>query len=388
MPEMSISHDYIVNLLKKMISIRSALPHEDPLAAFIADEIRTYGVEPIWHEIAPGRSNVYAFLDFGSGGKSLAFSGHSDTVPAASGWEHDPLSPIIAENRMYGLGAINMKAGLACMMAAFKALAETRKKSNFKGRLGMVVTVDQEGLSAGARAFLKTEYAGCDAMLHAEHFYGDSEKSYLPLAVTGKVLYKLVIKGKAAHAFRPHLGGINAIDDAAAIISRLNTLKMREHPLFGKGTICTLKIEGGYKEYSIVVPEHCEVIITRLTVPGETIDVAVRDMRQLIESLELKSTVDIQTPPPCYEPYVLDERATFVHNFKEVYRRVIGSAPHFAGHRGIVDANVFTGEGNIPTIVFGPKGANHHCAGEYVELQTLLSVARVYEEMARQFLLP
>lgn len=388
MSEINISYDYIYDTLQKMVAIKSALPHEEPLAAFIAEEIRSFGVEPIWHEIAPGRPNLYAFLNFGSGGKSIAFSGHSDTVPAASGWEHDPFSPVVADNRLYGLGAINMKAGLACMLASFRALAEAGAKLNLKGRLGLVVTVDQEGLSTGARAYLKTEYAHCDAMLHAEHFYGDSEKCYLPLAVTGKVLYKLIIRGKAAHAFRPHLGGINAVDDAAAIISHLNGLKMREHSLFGKGTVCTLKIEGGYKEYSIVVPEHCEIIITRLTVPGETVEIAVRDMRELIDSLGLKSMVEIQTPPPCYEPYMLDNRATIVQYFKEVYRRVIGTEPYFTGHRGIVDANVFAGEGNIPTIVFGPKGANHHCPGEYVELRTLLPVARVYAETARQFLLP
>lgn len=60
--------------------------------------------------------------------------------------------------------------------------------------------------------------------------------------------------------------------------------------------------------------------------------------------------------------------------------------PHFAGHRGIVDANVFSGEGGIPTVVFGPKGANHHAAGEYVELATLEPVARIYAETARRFL--
>ncbi|PKK82718.1 MAG: hypothetical protein CVT49_12335 [candidate division Zixibacteria bacterium HGW-Zixibacteria-1] len=293
---------------------------------------------------------------------------------------------IAPRESLYGLGAINMKAGLACMMAAFKSLVKSGLLDGKAGRLGLAVTVDQEGLSLGAKAFLKTDYAKCGAMLHAEHFYGDSEKDYLPLAVTGKVLYKLIIKGKAAHAFRPHLGGINAIDDAAAIIGQLSKLKMREHPLFAKGTVCALKIDGGYKEYAIVVPERCEIIITRLTVPGETVEIAVRDMRELIDSLGLKSTVEIETPPPAYEPYVLDEQTSFSKIFKDVYSEVIGVAPHFAGHRGIVDANVFAGEGNIPTIVFGPKGANHHCAGEYVELRTLLPVAQIYAQTALRFL--
>ncbi|NIN66696.1 MAG: peptidase dimerization domain-containing protein, partial [Anaerolineae bacterium] len=62
------------------------------------------------------------------------------------------------------------------------------------------------------------------------------------------------VNGKAAHGFRPHLG-VNAVEDAAKIIANLDRLELREHPDFGTGTVCTLKTEGGYTKYSVVVPE-------------------------------------------------------------------------------------------------------------------------------------
>jgi len=381
-----IDREYLVNILRKMISIDSVLPHEEKLAEFIADEIRTMGLEPEWHEVAPGRPNVYASGDLGPGGRFLVFSGHSDTVGAAAGWETDPFSAVERDGRLYGLGAINMKSGLACMLAAFKALVQSDDLNGKIGRVGIAVTVDQEGLSTGARALLETDYGKCDAMLHAEHFFGDGPEDYLPLAVTGKVLYKLTVHGRTAHAFRPHLGGINAVTDAAKIITALERLKLREHPLFGKGTVCVLKVEGGYQEYAIVVPELCEIVITRLTVPGETTATAAVDMKELIDSLDLASQVSIETPPPCYDPYFLDETTPILPIFKNVYQHITGLPPYFAAHRGIVDANVFTGEGGIPTIVFGPQGANHHRPGEYVDLASLEPVARVYAETAVQFL--
>jgi acetylornithine deacetylase/succinyl-diaminopimelate desuccinylase-like protein len=223
-------------------------------------------------------------------------------------------------------------------------------------------------------------------MLHAEHFFGDSDKNYLPMAGTGKVLYKLTVQGRAGHAFRPESGGINAVTDAARIVLALDNLKLGEHPLFGKGTVCVLKIDGGYRQYAIVVPELCEIIITRLTVPGETADTAVRDMSDLLDSLGLKSKVTIKTPPPRYDPYALNENSPVLSIFKNAYGTVIGVEPHFAAHRGITDANVFTGEGNIPTVVFGPKGGNHHRAGEYVELASLVPTAKVYVETAVNYL--
>ena len=385
MDEIRIDQNYLLNTLRDIISIDSTLPNERALAAYLAEHIRKMGIEPVWHEVAPGRPNVYSMAEFGTGGRFLVFSGHSDTVPAASGWETDPLVPIQKEGRLYGLGAINMKAGLACMLAAFKALVESGNAAG-RGRVGLAVTVDQEGLSLGARALLKTQYGRCDAMLHAEHFFGDSLKCYLPMGATGKILYKLTVKGQAAHAFRPHLGGINAVTDAARIVLALDKLRLRHHDKFGTGTVCVLKIDGGYRQYAIVVPEWCEIIITRLTVPGETTESSVRDMQDLIELLGLESQVTVETQPPCYEPYELDETTPILPVFQETYRSVVGVPPVFAPHTGIVDANVFCAEGGIPTIVFGPKGANHHCPGEYVEIATLEPVARVYAETAVRFL--
>jgi acetylornithine deacetylase/succinyl-diaminopimelate desuccinylase-like protein len=378
--------EYLLHTLRQMIRIDSTLPHEERLAAYIADQIRALGIEPDWQEVSPGRPNVCATADLGPSGGFLVFSGHSGTVPAAAGWETDPLEPVEKEGRLYGLGAINMKAGLACMLAAFKALVEAENYRGKLGRLGLAITVDQEGHSYGARALLDTPYGQCDAMLHAEHFFGDSEKDYLPLGATGKVLYKITVRGRAAHAFRPHLGGINAVTDASSIVTALDRLRMTEHELFGKGTVCTLKIDGGYKEYAIVVPERCEIIITRLTVPGETTQSAVDDMEKLIGSLKLESQTTVEAVPPCYDPYFLDDKAAIKSSFVRQYERIVGWAPHFAPHRGIVDANVFVAEAGIPTVVFGPKGGLHHCPGEYVVMDTLEPVARVYAETAIDYL--
>jgi succinyl-diaminopimelate desuccinylase len=109
-------------------------------------------------------------------------------------------------------------------------------------------------------------------------------------------------------------------------------------------------------------------------------------MQALINSLNLASTVTIETPPPFFDPNFLDEETPLMPVFQSVYERVVGKRPTFAAHKGITDANVFVAEGGIPTIAFGPKGANHHQAGEYVEKRTLALVAQVYAETAVRFL--
>jgi acetylornithine deacetylase/succinyl-diaminopimelate desuccinylase-like protein len=140
---LAIDTAYLIATLKTMVSIDSILPHEERLAEFIAAELRAMGVKPEWHEVVPGRPNVYCSVDLGSTDRFLIFSGHSDTVGVASGWETDPFRLTERDGRLYGLGAVNMKGGLACSLAAFKALVEAKELHGSLGRLGFAVTVDQ-----------------------------------------------------------------------------------------------------------------------------------------------------------------------------------------------------------------------------------------------------
>jgi acetylornithine deacetylase/succinyl-diaminopimelate desuccinylase family protein len=377
-----IDKTYLLDTLKEMIRINSIIPHEEKLAAYIADKIREMGLEPEWHEVAPGRPNVYARADLGNNGRFLTLTGHTDTVDVAANWPTNPFDPVEKDGKLYGLGSMDMKAGVACALTAFKALLEATELHGRFGKLGFAATVDEEGYGTGARALLQTEYGQSDAMLLGEPM--DGVHWPIPLGITGKVLYKLTVTGRMAHAFHPERG-VNAIEDAGKIVAALDQLQLKKHAFMGQGNYSTLKIEGGYKEYAVVVPERCEVIITRLTVPGESRETAVADMQALLDSLNLQSSVTIETPPPFYEPYILADDSPIFQAFKPSYEAILGHPPNFAAGRGITDSNIYVAEGSIPTIVYGPRGAGAHEAGEYVELATLEPVTQIYVETAQRF---
>ena len=379
-----IDTNYLLQTLKEMIRINSIVPREEDLALYIAEKIRELGLEPEWHEVSPGRPNVYASFAGGGSSQLLTLTGHMDTVDIAQNWPTDPFDPVEKEGKLYGLGSMDMKAGVACALTAFKALWETKEQHGRLGQVGFAATVDEEGYGTGARALLHTKYGQSDAMLLGEPFYGVGPGWHLPNGITGKVLYKLTVMGRAAHAFHPERG-LNAIEDAGKIVAALEQLNLLEHPQFGRGNYSTLKIEGGYKEYAVVVPEQCEVIITRLTVPGESVATAVADMQALINSLNLSCQVTIETPPPFYEPYLIKETSAIFQAFRPVYEAIIGEQPQFTMQKGITDSNIYVAEGNIPTLVFGPRGSGAHEAGEYVDIKTLEPTTRVYVETAVRF---
>jgi acetylornithine deacetylase/succinyl-diaminopimelate desuccinylase family protein len=372
---------YTLQVLEDMIRIDSVVGHEGELASYLYDRLRALGIACERHEVEPGRFNLYARLPGKGPGRRLNFNGHLDTVPVCEGWDSDPFTPVVKDGRLYGLGACDMKGGIACILAMLKAFVESGYP--FQGELSFSGVVDEEAYSVGARAMLATDLAACDAIVLAEPYSGDEGKP-IPLGITGKVLYDLTVKGRAAHGFSPELG-INAIEQAARIVAALDRLPMREHPDFGRGNTCTLKIEGGYQVYSVVVPDLCRVEINRLLVPGETTATAIEDMAALVDSLDLQAEVEVGIKPPRYEPFLMSRDEPIVQVFHAVYREVMGAEPLYVHSPGITDANVF-GERGIPCLHLGPARGNVHQPNEYVALEWLDVLPRIYAQIAARFL--
>ena len=372
---------YAVRILSDMIAIDSIVGNEGDLAHYLHRELADLGLECQLQEVEPGRFNVYARLEGVGPGRRLNLCGHTDTVPVCEGWDTDPFTPVTREDRLYGLGACDMKGGIACVLATLKAFAESGYP--FQGELSFAGVIDEEAYSKGALAMMETGWSAIDAMIIAEPYSADQTKP-LPLGITGKVLYEIEVEGHAAHGFHPELG-INAIEEAAKIISALPRLPMRDHPDFGRGNYCTLKFEGGYEVYAVVVPDRCRVEINRLLVPGETAAAAIEDLETLIHSLDLSARVRVGLKPPQYEPFLMNRDEPIVTVFHDVYQKIMGAEPVYTYSQGITDANVF-GQHGIPCLHLGPARGNVHQPNEYVDLDWLARLPVLYALIAARFL--
>ncbi len=375
----------VVDLLRRLVAIDSRLPAEERLARLMADEIRGLGLDPEWQVVVPGRPNVWVVVKLGPRPGLVTLTGHLDTVHVAEGWTTDPFQATERGGRLYGLGALDMKSGLACAFSAFKRLLEERTHHDELGSIGFAATVDEEAFGAGARAVLGTEIGRSDLILLTEPFHGSGPDDPVPFVMPGKILYRVTVTGRTSHALCHPERGINAVDDAARVVSALDRLPLGSHPVLGRMNSSTLKIEGGYREYSVVVPEHCQIIITRLLAPGETRAGAVAELEALVASLQLASAVTVESAPPSYEPFLIDPDHRAMSAFEAAYRVRMGRDPSVGGLLGITDANIYQGEGGIPTIVFGPRGKGLHERDEYVELDTLGPVVDVLVDTTRRF---
>jgi succinyl-diaminopimelate desuccinylase len=378
-----LDDSYTIRLSKEMIAIPSVTGEEEALALYIKEKLERYGMETELNYVESGRPNIHGVMKGSKPGKRLDYNAHTDTVPAGDDWLTDPFKAVIKDGKLYGRGACDMKTGIACSLNMLKAVADSG--GDFRGELSFSGVVDQEATDIGAWAMMKQEkWRTLDGVVLTYSYCGDETKP-IPLGLTGKVLYDISVKGRAAHGFRPHLG-INAVEDAARIISSLGGLKLKEHPDFGTGTVCTLKTEGGYKKYSVVVPESARFEVNRLLVPGESIQYTIDDMKRLVESLNLKSEVDVGVKSPMYEPYTSTIDEPLMKILHETYQTVMGKEPLYEHAYGITNANIFQGEQGIPCIHIGPERGGAHQPNEHVKLDWLPPVSEMYARIALAYL--
>ncbi|MBT7347887.1 M20 family metallopeptidase [Candidatus Bathyarchaeota archaeon] len=378
-----LDDSYTIQLSEEMIAIPSVTGDEEALALYIQEKLESYGMTSELNYVDTGRPNVHGVMKGSKPGKRLDYNAHTDTVPAGSDWETDPFKAVIKEGKLYGRGACDMKTGIACTLNMLKAIADSGV--DFNGELSFSGVVDQEATDIGAWAMMKQEkWRTLDGVVLTYSYCGDETKP-IPLGLTGKVLYNINVKGQAAHGFRPHLG-VNAVEDAAKIISNLDKLNLKEHPDFDTGTVCTLKTEGGYKKYSVVVPESARFEVNRLLVPGESIQYTIDDMKRMVDSLELKSEVDVGVKPPMYEPYICTKDESLMMILHRAYKTVMEKEPLYEHAYGITNANIFQGEQGIPCIHIGPQRGGAHQPNEHVKLEWLPPVSEMYSRIALAYL--
>lgn len=376
------AHDpELVDLLGELVAIPSFSGEEAAVQSRICRWFAEQGMEAALEEADGGLKNVVVVVEGAGAGSGdapvLWIGGHCDTVGVASNWTKRPHAPLVENGRLYGLGSMDMKGGLAAAMLAVRTLHRTR--AEWRGRVVFAALADEEAWSRGANAFVREE-RGIDAAIMCEPHFHD-----VVIGAMGKINLRVEVTGRSAHGSRPE-EGVNAVIEAARLLVAIDGVQRVPHPEFGPATHCVLSVSSGDGRYEIRVPDRTAFVINWHFMPGETVEGAVGTLRELAASLNSPASFAITVGEPRYESFLLDRDSAFVRQFSESYRAVLGKEPDLRFGRGVSDANIFAGRAGIPTLLFGPDGANMHSGDEWVSLDQLHLARAVYLDFARRFL--
>ena len=377
-----INETYLIETLQEMVRIDSTNPSLSPngageaeLGAYVAAALEKLGLETTFYELAPNRANVVGVLKGAGGGRSLLLNAHMDTV-GVEGMTIDPFGAEIRDGRLYGRGSQDMKASLAAMIAAAKALADAGV--TLKGDLLITAVADEEHSSIGTEALVKAVQA--DAAIVTE-----PTDMHVCRAHRGFIWYDVETTGRAAHGSR-YAEGIDANMRMGRFLHELEKLEQelltREgHPLTGPPSLHAARLQGG-QEVSIYAA-NCLLQRERRTAPGETQSQATAELQAIINTLTAQDKTFKGTVKPTFrrDPFVVAEDAAIVQILDRTLESRLGvSRPH-TGQTFWTDAALFA-EAGMETVLLGPVGYGLHSAEEWVDIQSTIDLAYVLAETA------
>jgi acetylornithine deacetylase len=377
MPHVFIDPKEVLDAASSLIRVPSVNPAIAPseahgeaaVAAVARDWLTAHGVNAWLEEAAPGRSNAVA--EIGSGAPTLVFCAHLDTV-GTDGMTIAPFEPRVERGRLFGRGSYDMKGSAGACMAAAAALA----RNNARGHLLLALVADEEHASIGASDFVSRHTA--DACVVTEPSEGQ-----LVLAHKGFAWIDIVTRGRAAHGSRWDLG-LSAIARMGRVIAALDEfdsgeLRRRTHPLVGPASMHPGLVSGGTGLSTYA--SECRLQVERRMLPGERVDEVVREIREAIAAAGEEAEVSVIFSRP---GLVCDPQQQIVRAVQSAATDALGHAPAEIGVAYWMDAAIFAAAG-IPTVNFGPAGEGAHAAVEWVDVESLVTTARVLAGTALRF---
>jgi acetylornithine deacetylase len=371
-----VDRGFVEGVARDLVRINSVNPTLSPggggeseIAAYTMQVLRAIGLDVTRHEPAPGRVSVTGVLRGCGGGRSLMLNAHYDTVGVEG--MPEPFAGVVRDGRLYGRGAYDMKGALAACIGAAKALVEGHVRLD--GDLVVAAVADEEDASLGTRDLL--ERVRVDGAIV-------TEPTALELCVAHKgfVWLELEVRGRAAHGSKPELG-MDANLRMGRVLSRLDALiaalaARRPHPLVGLPSLHVATLAGGtglstYAARSVAGLE-------RRTVPGETeagvlaeIDAVLAEARAADPLLHVTRRLLLAR-----EPFETAPDRPMARAVAAAVAAVMGRPPRVVGDTPWMDAALLAARG-VDTVVCGPAGAGAHAAEEWVDLDSVATLAAV-----------
>jgi len=370
----------------------------------LRDFLREYGIKSELYEIAfvarsrhpwrhtdrnyAGRKNLGARISGSGRGKSLLLNGHMDTVPPGKArWAASPWSGKISNGRMYGLGAFDMKGGVAAQAAVLSALKAGGIRPG--GDVILESVADEEWGGGGGTAAGRLRSVSADACVIAE----GTQLEIFRATRGGFVVDLIVQAGDPEQYFSS-----KEVPSPAVPLGRLlgwvdswtkkrrKRIKSGAYAAFPDPTpVQVLAIESNRidPDVPLSVPLCATVRVYFQFLPQEDVPAIKNEVRRSLKEFEQrdpffrKHTIRWQmVVDPPLRGHELPASHPWLKCMAASAKSLLGKEPIVTAAPYPCDAFLVQREG-IPTLLFGPRGAGAHNPDEYVEIDSVIQTAEV-----------
>lgn len=330
-----------------------------------------------------GRYNIVSRLNPGSTQPHLVFNGHLDVVPAepTDMWSRPPWEPYERDGRLYGRGAGDMKAGIAAMTMAVRAVREAGQPIDFP--LTLQTVIEEECTGNGALACVNRGHAG-DFVLIPEPF---GAKLYS--GQVGVLRFRVRVNGVPAHVLDTSAGS-NAIETLMAMVPYLKALEEelnaapRQPPYDAIDHPFNLNIgrfEGG--NWASSVPAHA-ILEGRLGFALDmTPDTAMQRLRECVKRAYAEVGGNVEAPLVEFhgfrsQGHLVDLDNPGITLLEECHQTLTGRTPEPYFSTCTTDLHAFHVVAGVAGTCYGPVAERIHGVDESVDIESVRHVLKTY----------
>ncbi|MER8763913.1 succinyl-diaminopimelate desuccinylase [Mesorhizobium sp. M0898] len=376
--------------LAALIRCASVTPAEGGALSALEEMLKPLGFaveRPVFSETGtPDIENLYARRS--GNGPHLMFAGHTDVVPVGdeTAWTHPPFGAEIANGEMFGRGAVDMKGGIACFVAA--VARHIAQKGGPKGSVSLLITGDEEGPAINGTTKLLEWAAAKGEKWHAaivgEPTNPDALGDMIKIGRRGSLSGTVVVNGRQGHAAYPQL----ADNPVRGLVTLVDALL---HPVFDNGTrdfqptnLEVTSIDVGNPATNVIPAKAAATFNIRFndTWTAETIQAEIhnrldRAAKRKKYRAGKKTPVDYEIvwrDGPSHVFLTRDDR--LIETLGGSIKAVTGRKPALSTSGGTSDARFI--KDYCPVVEFGLVGKTMHMVDERVAIADLETLTQIY----------
>ena len=368
-----------LKLAKELIRKPSITPKDAGAINLLAKNLRSLGFNC---KIINFKNikNLYAKL--GKSSPNFCYAGHTDVVPPGniSDWSINPFRPVVKNNKLIGRGANDMKASIACFVAAVSKFKTQNKK--FKGSISLLITGDEEGIAINGTKrvvkYLKRKREKINFCLVGEPTNQNKLGEMIKIGRRGSITGRLTVIGTQGHVAYPHRAN-NPSSTMIKILKRIKELKLdRGTKNFQPSNLEITKINID-NHADNVIPSSANAVFNIRFNDRHSASSLKRKLNTIFRSITKKAKCKFRIQYEVSGESFLTKPNRTTYMIQNTIKKITGIKPKLSTSGGTSDARFIR---NIaPCLEFGLVGKTMHKVDESVSVSDLKKLTKIYQNI-------
>lgn len=376
-----------LELSKEVISCPSITPVDEGALDVLEKALKSLGFEcrrMVFSENGTADvDNLYA--RYGTKSPNFCFAGHTDVVPPGDidSWKSHPFKPEVRDGILYGRGVVDMKAAIACFVAAVSEYLATNKP---EGSISLLITGDEEGISInGTKKVLEAlakEGEKIDACIVGEPSNPEIIGQMIKIGRRGSITFKLAVWGQQGHVAYPHLAD-NPVSRILKILHALDTHNLDNgNDYFQPSNLEVVTIDVNNPADN-VIPQMAKAVFNIRFNDEHTSTSLIKWIESICESAFEEGDAKFQLEYRVSGESFLTQPGRLSEIVSDSVKEITGLTPELSTTGGTSDARFI--KNYCPVVEFGLTNKTAHKVDECAPVADIYKLKDVYKEVISRY---